>query len=229
MNKFRFLVQILLSLFLALLCPKKGASKSLERAAPFPALRPGDVILMDLGCYSCRMISATTSSPFNHSGLVVEATGDGVVYVAQSLSKTEKIPLADFLSQAKRHSALMVRRPRELHEIFLKSPEQFDSLALRLKRDFAAKFEGHPFDEDFLWDNVSENGEEPLYCSEMILKALNKILGKSLAPLPMDFSPQMDFWTRYFKGHVPQGLPGYSPGLFERDALLLTIWDNGIR
>jgi hypothetical protein len=229
MRNLKSLVQALTFLITVLLRSQIAQSQPSGRELGLPSVRPGDIILIDLGCYACRIISATTNSLFNHSGLVIETTDDGQVYVAQSLSKTEKIPLADFLSQAKRQSAIMVRRPRELDEIYRLSRRQFDALALQLARVFDAEFEGLPFDDAFLWDNNNSQGEELLYCSEMIQKALNRILIRDLAPAPMDFSTHMDFWQRYFHGQVPQGLPGNSPASFERESLLMTVLEKGQR
>lgn len=229
MRDFKHLVQVFTLLITVLLSPSRAHSQPEAWEVGLASVRPGDIILIDLGCYACRMISATTDSAFNHSGLVIETTADGQVYVAQSLNKTEKVPLADFLGQAKRQSAIMVRRPRELDELYRLSRSQFDALALRLARVFSAEFEGLPFDEAFLWDNTNSKGEELLYCSEMIHKALNKVLHHDLAPDPMDFSRHMDFWQRYFHGQVPQGLPGNSPASFERESLLMTVWEKGPR
>jgi hypothetical protein len=172
------------------------------------------------------MISATTQSPFNHSALVIEVSEDGDVWVAQALTKTEKIRLKDFLRQTRRPGTVMVRRPVELDDIYRSAPDRFASLALRLERVFAQEFEGRSFDNAFLWDNTAADGTELLYCSEMVQKALNTILRDDLVPSPMDFSPHLDFWTRYFHGQVPQGLPGNSPASLENDPHLTTVWET---
>jgi Permuted papain-like amidase enzyme, YaeF/YiiX, C92 family len=231
MRPFVRLFFFLLALLPAIFCPTKGQASASAGVEVFPTLRPGDVLLIDLGCYACRMISATTKSPFNHSGLVVDtdADGDGEVWVAQSLSKTEKIPLSNFLQQVKDRGAIMVRRPIELDQIFQTSQSQFMALSMRLKRVFSREFEGLPFDDAFLWDNSGPDGKELLYCSEMVQKALNKILDDDLMPYPMDFSSHMDFWTRYYRGQVPQGLIGNSPASLEREERLMTVWENGQR
>lgn len=226
MTHFYRLMLLLLALTTTVLPIRESRAHASSGKADFPVLRPGDVILLDLGCYTCRMISATTQSPFNHSGLVIETSEDGQVWVAQSLTKTERMPLQDFLGQARRPGAVMVRRPVELGEIYRTAPDRFASLAQRLRRVFIREFEGRPFDNAFLWDNTTPDGTELLYCSEMVQKALNKILQDDLSPSPMDFSLHLDFWTRYFHGQVPQGQLGNSPASLERDPLLMTVWEK---
>jgi hypothetical protein len=82
---------------------------------------------------------------------------------------------------------------------------------------------GRGFDDDYLWDNMDENGHELLYCSEMIQKTLNHVLEHPLRPVSLDYSRMWNFWSEYFDGRVPQGLPGNSPASLQASEMMLTI------
>ncbi len=189
-------------------------------------LRAGDVILIDLGCYVCRIISTTTGTPYNHSGLVLEVTASGGVLIAQSLTKTEVISIEKFLSQAKPKSLASVRRTRELDRLFAADPESFQTRIGNMQSRFEESFNGRPFDDEFLWDNRDADGGEVLYCSEMVQKTLNQALKSELATIVMDYSSNWDFWTQYFKGKVPQGLEGNSPSSLAHAEELRTVWEG---
>jgi len=191
-------------------------------AAPLPQLQAGDVLLLELQCYVCRIIGASTSSLYNHSGLVITVDGNDI-RVAQSLSSTEMIPLAQFLGQT-RSSALLIRRPLELSTLKIQDPAAFADQAVRLRAYFAKYMQGRAFDSDYLWNNVDENGQELLYCSEMVQKTLNSVLGQPLPTRPLDFSKAWDFWLHYFRGQPPQGEPGNSPAVLAESTALETIF-----
>ena len=193
-------------------------------------LRVGDVILIELNCYSCRAISQSTASRYHHSGLVVEVpsrhafsggtpeseSSVSTIRIAQSLSKVEVISLSKFLAQAKSGSFVAHLRPRELESDYSLNREVFDEKTATMVQTFREQFVGKPFDPAFLWDNVSPQGEELLYCSEMIQKTLNTVLETKLKTVSMDFSQGYDFWNTYFNGHVPQGKEGNSPASLYR-------------
>lgn len=182
---------------------------ALALTAPEVELRPGDVLLIELQCYVCRAIANTTGSHFNHSGLVISTVG-GDIKVAQSLTHTERVPLALFLGQT-HATRLDILRSRELAALYTRDPGAFAQRATQLQDVFTQLMEGRPFDPDYLWDNTDADGGELLYCSEMVQKTLNSVLDQPLLTAPMDYSKAWDFWQRYFDGHVPQGEPGNSP------------------
>jgi hypothetical protein len=190
-----------------------------------PQLYPGDVILLELPCQTCSVISASTNSPYSHSGLVVDIAGDQVS-VAQSLTSTEVMSLEGFLRQAKIKGAIKILRPRELLDLRLSDPPRYQVLSAELARVIADDYIGQPFDDQYLWDNVDDEGREILYCSEMVQKTLNRILTKPIATVPMDFTAKWDFWERYYQGRVPQGQPGNSPASLERAGELVSIFQR---
>ena len=189
-------------------------------------LRAGDVILIDLGCYVCRIISTTTGSPYNHSGLVLGVTASGGVLIAQSLTKTEVVSIDKFLSQAKPKSSASVRRTRELDQLFLADPKSFQARIGNMQSRFEESFKGRPFDDEFLWNNSDTDGGEILYCSEMVQKTLNHALESELPTITMDYSSNWDFWSQYFKGEVPHGLQGNSPSSLAQAQELQTVWEG---
>ena len=182
---------------------------ALAMSAPEIELRPGDVLLIELQCYVCSAIAQTTGSHFNHSGLVISTT-NGDIKVAQSLTHTERVPLAQFLGQT-HTTRLEILRSRELAALYARDPAGFAQRATKLQDVFTKFMAGRPFDSDYLWDNTDADGGELLYCSEMVQKTLNSVLEQPLLTAPMDYTKAWDFWQRYFDGHVPQGEPGNSP------------------
>lgn len=163
------------------------------------AYQVGDVILLDLDCYSCQKIEDETFGPYSHSGVIVEVAGKKVV--AQSLSKVHHVTIKAFLNFASKPALHL--RPKEI------TPEQ----KTYLSELYLQKYQGHLFDHDFLWDN------ETYYCSEFIYKLLNdaQVLN-DLVAAPMDFSRNYDFWKIYFHGEPPQGELGISPNDFLRSS-----------
>jgi hypothetical protein len=63
------------------------------------------------------------------------------------------------------------------------------------------------------YDRYFEEGNNKLYCSELVMDAINTAANKPLLPSnPMDFTGAWDYWKKYFKNHpIPQGKPGISP------------------
>jgi hypothetical protein len=180
-------------------------------------------VLLSLRCHICQAINKTTLSPFNHSGIVVAFAEDGSPLVAQSLTRAEVLPLHEFLAQAPRHSPTLVRRSKELSTLFEAAPHLFEQRAMLLKDTFAESFLGADFDEAYLWNNHDARGRELLYCSEMVQKLLNVVLGRPLPTIPLDYTRLWDFWLRYFDGQVPQGLPGNSPASLAAAPELMTL------
>lgn len=161
-------------------------------------LRPGDVILQPLRCYLCRMIELQERSDYSHMGVVVEAGAE--VWVAESLGSVKVVKLADFLGKGDRTRAHLLLRPREAGPFLLK--------------EAVTPMLGSDYDHDFRWDNLGRDGREALYCSELVAKLLNQFLLEDLPTKQMNYTENRDYWERYFRGHVPDGLPGNSPADF---------------
>lgn len=161
-----------------------------------PNLKAGDVILIELRCYSCSLIADETGSRFSHSGVVL-GERQGEILVAQALGNVHATTLTKFLSQKTKNTSALVRRPKNLYAN--------ESLIKVFARDWM----GRPFDSSYTWD------DEKLYCSEFVAKFLEVFLGPVLPPKPLDFSRHWDYWSSVLNP-VPQGEPGNSPGDLEK-------------
>lgn len=166
-------------------------------------LKPGDVLLIELRCYSCSIIADETDSRFSHSAVVL-GNLDNQVIVAQALGQVHALPLDRFVAQKKAGTSILVRRPHQ-------SLEQND-----LMQEFVDHWMDRPFDSAYTWD------DEKLYCSEFVTKFLEVFLGAVFPPAPLDFSRNWDYWSRVMDP-VPQGELGNSPGDLERSTELETV------
>lgn len=200
-----------------------GSASGTTQTLGLSQLMRGDVILIELNCQTCSVISESTGSVFSHSGLVFDSSESGFM-VAQSLTGVETIPLERFLKQAKPKGAVKVLRSRELWKNILTDIDRYKSQVESLKKIVTEEYLGLPFDDQFLWDNFDADGREFLYCSELVQKALNRVLEDPIEPVSMDFSAQWDFWERYYKGKVPQGLAGNSPASLERSPEFISVF-----
>lgn len=161
-------------------------------------LQNGDVIAIQLNCYSCPMIEEASNGPFSHTGIVLlEQKGQ---YVYQALGKIEKISLNKFLSQSRRMGKISIFRPKEFK---IKYPN-----TKKMKEIFKLWFSDLQFDSEYSWD------DDKMYCSEFVVKYLNKFLDEKINPIPMRFDANLEFWERYYQGEIPFGEPGFSPNGF---------------
>jgi hypothetical protein len=123
---------------------------------------------------------------------------------------------------------MKILRPRELANSYKHDRVAYESSATLLNRVFAHKMRGRAFDDNYLWNNVDNDGQELLYCSEMIQKTLNHVLAQPLTTIALDYSHHWDFWLNYFDGKVPQGEPGNSPASLGRATQLTTIFEGSL-
>lgn len=189
-------------LFLGLLLGRSGAADE---------FMPGDIILLELNCPSCRLIAEETQSRFSHSGLVLRSPS-GELRVLESLRMVEDVSLESFLARQVRGSSAVVMRSFDYQTL------QPLGMQTQMWTDYKRHWWGLPFDSKFLWDNYHEQGPELLYCSEFIAKFLDHYLAYMPgAPTPMDYSLHWDQWLFYFQGRPPQGKLGNNPASFYRD------------
>lgn len=164
-------------------------------ALPTDQLQTGDIILLDLDCYSCRLIEEQTGGPYSHSGIVLKYGTK--FFVAQSLGSVHHVPLQAFLGFSQK--PVQVMRPKNLN--FAAKNELLDI--------YQNQFLGLPFDHDYVWD------DEKLYCSEFIYKLLSSVYAfENFRPLPMSFDKNPAQWRGYFGGEPPTGKLGLSPNDF---------------
>lgn len=177
-------------------------------------LESGDILLLSLKCYECRMIESETSSAFSHSGIVV-VDREGKTKIAQALGLLHAAEYKDFVSNITPGTSVHVYRAKELARA---SSTQKDLTAQLMFEVFERKYKNAPFDSRFLWDNFNSKGEELLYCSEFIAKFIDNFLTKKTTPFPVTYDKNWDYWFKLFKGDVPHGELGNSPASFSRDA-----------
>lgn len=167
-------------------------------------LLPGDVILIELRCYSCSIIADETHSKFSHSGVVIGKQGHQTL-VAQALGAVHTTTLENFLKQKVKGTRGLVLRS-----------EKLNVSAKQLSLEFNHHWRGISFDSNYTWD------DEKLYCSEFVSKFLEVFLGPVLPPKPLDFSRNWDYWSSVMNP-VPQGEPGNSPGDLERSDVFFHV------
>ncbi len=179
-------------------------------------LRPGDILLQPLDCWSCSLIEAQEESTYSHMGMVLETQPE--VVVIEALGKVRRMTLAEFNARTEKGQKLSVRRFRhpEAQAYLRKNKEELKTL-------FATDFEGLLYDHDFLWNNFDEEGRQKLYCSEMITKLLQYFLNIELPIKRMKFDKNRDQWIKYFKGTPPDGKWGNSPASFENSELFYEV------
>jgi len=176
-------------------------------------LEAGDVLLLSLNCFECRVIESETESLFSHSGVVL-VDEQGNKRIAQSLGRLDHFSFAEFTKNMTPGTFVHVYRPRELKNI---SPFKRRNIEKTLYDVFLSKFKNAPFDSKYLWNNYTKNGVELLYCSEFIAKFLDHVLTEKTIPLPITYKKHFDYWFKYFQGDVPEGELGNSPVSFSRD------------
>lgn len=176
-------------------------------------LEAGDVVLLSLKCYECRVIESETNSLFSHSGVVI-TDESGQKRIAQSLGKLDHFSLKDFTKNITPGTFVHVYRPKEFLNLSKTERLNLEKTLLDL---FNSKFKNAPFDSLYLWNNFNSQGIEILYCSEFIAKFLDHVLSLKTIPSPISYKKHIDYWTNYFKGVVPEGELGNSPAAFSRD------------
>lgn len=170
--------------------------------------KTGDVLLLPLRCYLCKLIESETSSPYSHSA-VIYRTPQGQLMVLQSLKNVHQLPLNDFLKMKDPTRPALVLRPKQL----LSSSEE-------IKKIFDQDFLGAEFDYQDLWNNRDQLGREKYYCSEFVAKFLNRFIAHPIVGKPMNFDKNYSLWENVYDGHIPQGEWGISPqGLAESPEL----------
>jgi hypothetical protein len=173
-------------------------------------LRSGDIVLLSLDCYECRMIEQSGGSRFSHSGVIIKDL-KGRLFVAEALGDVHHVPLQSFLNRSSKGRPPQVLRLKEIAQQ-MTTPQDWNHFETQIRQTYLGQFFGAPFDPHYRWDNYDNKGQELLYCSEFVVKLLNHWLSKPLEPKPMSFKANWKYWQDHFPQGVPEGLPGASPG-----------------
>lgn len=190
-------------------------------AKPPVKLITGDIILLEMSCQHCQVISKSTESNYSHSGVVIVDEYNRV-QVAHANGYVHFQALNDFLNLSKKSSYKILR----LHELEkMKSNRvNFNNFQERVRKDYLQYFDGKESDDTFRWNSYDHLGRPSYYCSEFITKLLNPYLNIKIPIAPMDFSENWDFWFKFFKADVPQGELGNSPSTFDSPNLCKTLF-----
>jgi len=173
------------------------------------ALRPGDVLLQPLNCWACTLIEEEEKTRFSHIGVVIATTPE--VRVAEAYGKVRAVSLSSFDSKTERGQTILVLRFRNLA-----LQKRLLDESSRLKALYQSDFDGAEYDSAFRWNNFDASGRERLYCSELVTKLFQAFAGVEIGVKRMHFIKNREAWERFFKGQVPDGLPGNSPADFHR-------------
>lgn len=170
---------------------------------------PGDLILTTYRpCRVCEVIEDETGTPYSHIGIVVKVSKTEIL-VADSLSEVKTWTLDEFVER----SSLAVLYRFKSDDVFI-NKRHFEA---QLFTTYENHYKGLLYDTYFSWDNVNENGEELLYCSEFIVKLLNRFLKVPIKTKKMNYTKNYSFWVNYFgKVPIPQGEPGMNPGALSK-------------
>lgn len=169
-----------------------------------PKLAVGDVLLQPLDCWACTLIEEEEKSLFSHMGVVISVSP---VLVAEAYGTVRMVSLTDFLAKTERSQAVQVLRLKESLRSY-KGQTLLDY--------YLSEFDGRKYDSEFLWHNFDQSGRELLYCSELVSKLFEDVYGLPPELKRMHFDKNPELWKKFFKGKVPAGEWGTSPGDFER-------------
>ena len=175
-------------------------------------LKVGDVLLQPRECWSCTLIEEQEGTIYSHMGMVIQV--QPTVQVIDALGTVKISSFEAFNSGTQKNQKISVIRLNREDAVEHLQENRLEFLAYYLN-----EFDGLKYDHDFLWNNLDENGEEMLYCSEMVTKLLQGYLGIEVGTRRMKFDKNRDQWIQYFRGNPPDGKIGNSPAVFEHSEL----------
>jgi hypothetical protein len=179
-------------------------------------LKVGDIILQPLSCWACSLIEAEEETIFSHIGIVVKA--DEEILVAEAYGKVKAHPLEDFLKKTEKNQKNLILRFRneKISKYLNDNKDVFLSI-------FYRDFNGLAYDKAFRWNNFSSDGNEKLYCSELVAKLLMSFLPIETPIKRMHFNQNREHWIKYFQGDVPDNQWGNSPADFHHSELFYEV------
>jgi uncharacterized protein YycO len=171
-------------------------------------LKVGDVLLQPRDCWSCTLIEEQEGTIYSHMGMVIQVTP--TLKVIDALGTVKVSDYVAFNSGTEKTQKISVRRL-----VNDKAVQHLQDNKEAFLLYFNTEFAGLKYDHDFLWNNLDENNEELLYCSEMITKLFQGFMGIEVGTRRMKFDKNRDQWIQYFHGNPPDGKIGNSPAVFE--------------
>lgn len=211
-----------------------GTSRSDQRLQLLSpsALQNGDIVLVSLPCYLCRLIEAEEGMPFSHMAMVVfknnrpfflESWGIGVKLISWDefwlRPRTKNSEILWLRYSAINKNSDHVKKTFSHRRLFSRSLYAAD-LATLIKPYLGLSYDAH-----FLWNNVDDHHQELMYCSELIFKVMQQWLGQDfrMQPKSMHFYKNRNLWFNYFAGAIPDGKLGIAPSDFAKNADFIRI------
>ncbi|MBI5441823.1 MAG: hypothetical protein HY900_11510 [Deltaproteobacteria bacterium] len=151
-------LRLLSSVLLFVVC----ATFSAAEASSSARLRDGDLVFQRESGSDPSALQRATASPYTHVGMVLFRGGKP--YVFEALETVRYTPLSAW---TERGPGLIVKRLRDADRLL-------PPAAVRRLRAQAALLEGRPYDSDFRWS------DDRIYCSELVWKLYDRVLGVQL-------------------------------------------------
>lgn len=179
-------------------------------------MKVGDILLQPRDCWSCYLIEAQENSIYSHMGIVLETTPELKVMDSLGTVKVQSYEAFNKGTSKTRPIAVYRFRNSEILKVLETRKTEFQTY-------YMENFDGLKYDHDFLWNNIDEEGNEKLYCSEVVTKLLQGFLRIELPMKIMKFDKNRDAWIKYFKGVPPDGKWGNAPADFEKSDLFYEV------
>jgi hypothetical protein len=179
-------------------------------------LNVGDILLQPLSCWVCTLIENEEETIYSHMGVVLKTTPE--IIIGEAWGSVKQTSLSEFKMKTEKGQKIKILRfqNEKIVSVLEQNAPQFFSL-------YNEEFNGNKYDGEFLWHNFDDQGSEKLYCSEFVSKLFQAYLRIEMPIKRMHFDKYPDQWNKYFKGKVPRGEWGNSPGDFDRSELFHEI------
>ncbi len=174
-------------------------------------IQAGDLVFQDLECGPrCELIRRVTHSRYVHVGLVLGAGPRRVVW--EAFEPVAATPLAEWVERGKGHQLAVYRLEPSLRAQLPRIASALESMA------------GRPYDGDYQWD------DERIYCSELVVKAVQQATGVDLAaPHPSGpgaFGDAREQVARLTGGRLTEDTPLVSPADLTRSFYVTRVADE---
>jgi hypothetical protein len=170
-------------------------------------IEEGDLVFQDLDCGErCALIRSVTHSRYSHVGIVLREGDELMVW--EALAPVGPTPLVEWVHRGIREELAIYR---------FRSHVGTAAIAAEVRA-----MRGLPYDADYQWD------DERIYCSELIAKAVNRVLGEhSFEPKPIgSLGAYAERIRKMSGGRLTEATPIVSPLDLVRSPLVTKIVDE---
>lgn len=156
-------------------------------------IREGDIIFQTSTSSQSQAIQLATDSKYSHMGIIFENNGELLVY--EAIQPVQFTPLDKWIKRGKDNHYVVKR---------LKDAEQLltNDVLVKMKQ-VGKEFEGKRYDIYFGWS------DEAIYCSELVWKIYNEVLGVEIGQLEKlsDFDLSHDEVRQKMKERYGNNIP----------------------